>query len=201
MLKLGSQLALPRCPHCGVDSPSLMQQHRFETDDYARSIKRVWAIYACMRCGKVVTAWMEHGDGQHDVQEVFPESTTVDDSIPGKARQYLEQALNSLGAPAGAVMLAASAVDSMLKEKGYTENSLYNRIDKAAEDGLITNEMAQWAHEVRLDANDQRHADVDADLPNQNEASQSIEFARALAQFMFVLPSRVRRGIESAQGN
>ena len=43
----------------------------------------------------------------------------------------------------------------MLKAKDYTEGSLYSRIDKAVEDRLITKEMAAWAHEVRLDANDQ----------------------------------------------
>ena len=51
-------------------------------------------------------------------------------------------------------MLAASAVDSMLKEKGYKDGSLYKRIEQAAGDHLITAEMASWAHEVRLDAND-----------------------------------------------
>jgi hypothetical protein len=43
-------------------------------------------------------------------------------------------------------MLAASAVDSMLKDKGYKEGSLYKRIDTAAADHLITDGMAQWAH-------------------------------------------------------
>lgn len=51
-------------------------------------------------------------------------------------------------------MLAASAVDALLKLKGYTAGSLYARIEKAAEDHVITQDMAKWAHEVRLDAND-----------------------------------------------
>jgi hypothetical protein len=55
-------------------------------------------------------------------------------------------------------MLAASAVDAMLKHKNYTVGSLKDRIDKAAKDHLITSEMAAWAHEIRLDANDERHA-------------------------------------------
>jgi Domain of unknown function (DUF4145) len=55
-------------------------------------------------------------------------------------------------------MLAASAVDAMLKHKNYTVGSLKDRIDKAANDHLITSEMAAWAHEIRLDANDERHA-------------------------------------------
>jgi hypothetical protein len=95
-------------------------------------------------------------------------------------------------------MLAASSLDSMLKVKGYTTGSLYSRIDEAAKNHLITEEMAAWAHEVRLDANDQRHADDTADLPSQKDANKAIEFAQALAEFLFVLPARVARGRKSA---
>lgn len=95
-------------------------------------------------------------------------------------------------------MLAASAVDAMLKAKNYTEGSLYARIDKAAADHVITDDMGQWAHEVRLDANDQRHPDEDASLPSREGARKSIDFVIALGQFMFVLPLRVKRGRAAA---
>jgi len=124
----------------------------------------------------------------------------VDADLPEKARAYLAQAINSLHAPAGAVMLAASAVDAMLKDKGLVDGTLYARIDKAAADGTITGDMRDWAHEVRLDANDQRHADKDAALPTSEDAERAVEFASALGTFMFVLPARVRRGRTPAPG-
>ena len=82
----------------------------------------------------------------------------------------------------------------MLKAKDYKTGTLYARIDKARDNGLITHEMALWAHEVRLDANDQRHADETADLPDTAQAKRALEFANALAQFLFVLPAKVARG-------
>ena len=91
-------------------------------------------------------------------------------------------------------MLAASAVDAMLKTKGKKDGSLYQRIDQAAAEHLITSEMALWAHEVRLDANDQRHSDEQADLPNEDDAKRSIGFAAALGEFLFALPARVAAG-------
>jgi len=97
-------------------------------------------------------------------------------------------------------MLAASAVDAMLRIKGYVEGSLYARIENAAANHLITAEMARWAHDVRLDANDQRHADESASLPTADDAIRAIDFATALAEFMFVLPNRVQRGIQQATG-
>jgi hypothetical protein len=131
--------------------------------------------------------------------EVYPETSGVDDSVPVKAKEYLVQALNSLHAPSGAVMLAASSVDAMLKAKGYTEGSLYQRIDEAVKKGLLTPDMAKWAHQVRLDANSERHADEQDSLPDGKDASKTINFASALAEFLFVLPSKITQGLENTQ--
>jgi hypothetical protein len=95
-------------------------------------------------------------------------------------------------------MLAASAVDAMLKAKEYTEGSLDARIKQAAAAHLITDDMAKWAHQVRLVANDQRHADDGAALPSQDDARRSIEFAKALGTFLFTLPNRVSRGLSDS---
>jgi hypothetical protein len=52
----------------------------------------------------------------------------------------------------------------MLKLKGYKEGSLNTRIKQSADDHLITTEMAEWALEVRLEANEHRHSDENAEL-------------------------------------
>ena len=92
-----------------------------------------------------------------------------------------------------------AAISRMLKDKGYKEGSLNSRINKAAEDHLITSEMAAWAHEIRLDANDQRHADEGAALPTQDDAEKVLAFASSLVQFLYVLPTRVARGRDSVK--
>jgi hypothetical protein len=149
-------------------------------------------------CGGVVTA-VAGTSSNAVVTTTYPSALQIDEEIPDRAREYLSQALGSLHAPAGAVMLAASAVDAMLKAKGYSAGSLYSRIDKAASDHVITSEMAAWAHEVRLDANDQRHADDNAPLPTPEAAARVLEFSRTLATLLFVLPAQVARGRHRAQ--
>ena len=109
------------------------------------------------------------------------------------------QAIESQHAPSGAVMLAASAVDAMLKAKGYKDGNLFSRIDKAKDAHDITADMAKWAHQVRLDANDERHSDDATSMPTTDEAKRSIEFAAALGTILFVLPARVTRGIRDTQ--
>jgi Domain of unknown function (DUF4145) len=86
------------------------------------------------------------------------------------------------------MQLTTSALDAMLKAKDYEKGTLNERIKKAIGAQLLTKEMGEWAHHVRLGANDQRHADEDVGFPTQEDAQQSIEFTEALAEILFVLP-------------
>jgi hypothetical protein len=197
MLSLSNILTLERCPHCNIDKPNLPRLWTGPTSDFKDTNRRQWATYVCQRCGGVVTACSQEKKDQ--VIDFFPKSAAIDQSIPERAKVFLRQAMDSLHSPSGAVMLAASAVDAMLKAKDYKQGSLYSRIDQSAADHVITPEMAKWAHQVRLDANDQRHADDDAQLPGPKDAQQAVEFALAFAQYLFVLPSRISKGIEQSQ--
>ncbi|MCH8197809.1 MAG: DUF4145 domain-containing protein [Proteobacteria bacterium] len=132
------------------------------------------------------------------ISELYPHASQIDAAIPGRPREFLKQAQESLGQPIGSIVLSAGAIDSMLKERDLTEGSLYSRIDKAAEDHIITQDMATWAHQVRLDANDMRHADENTPLPELQDAQRCLEFAFALAEVLFALPARVTRGIEDS---
>jgi len=60
--------------------------------------------------------------------------------------------------------------------------------------------MADWAHNVRLGSNRPRRADKDKPHVSPNEAKQSVEFAEALGNFLFVLTARVNRGLKAAAG-
>lgn len=192
-MKLMEQLDLDRCPHCGVDRPTISILGNYQTQNFDKSIVKHWATYSCKRCGGAVVASAKQMN--YDVLEIFPKSTEVDDSVPPVAQSYLTQAINSKSAPAGAVMLTASAVDAMLKAKNYTEGSLYDRIEAAVNHHLIAPEMAQWARKVKLDADDQVKADERASLPNAEDAEKAIDFALALADFLFVLPAKIQSGL------
>lgn len=197
MAALDDHLKIGRCPHCSVDNPNLAVITSFNTAADNGGNQRRWKVYKCARCGGAVTAYSSVTSTQ--VIKIYPDVESVNDSLPIKVKTYLQQAIDSTFAPAGSVMLCASAVDAMLKEKGLTQGSLYTRINKAAKDGLLTAEMSTWAHEVRLDANDQRHSDEEAEMPTVENAKQAIEFTKTLAEFLFVLPSKVKSGIEATK--
>ncbi len=85
-------------------------------------------------------------------------------------------------------------------DSAYSSGSLYGRIERAVADNLITSELAKWAHDVRLDANDERHADESAIMPTEDDANRTIDFVAAFAEYLFVLPAKVKRGMRQEQG-
>jgi hypothetical protein len=141
----------------------------------------------------------DHPAPDAPVVEVIPAAKEAHEDIPEPARNFLQQAFETLHAPDAAAVMAGSAVDGMLKALGYTEGSLYTRIDKAVEDHKLTKNMGDWAHEVRLESNRPRHADRDEPHVSPDEAKQSVEFAEALGAFLFVLSKRIDRGLKAAQ--
>ena len=198
MPELLNNLILKRCPHCSVDTPYLTQTWNTVTKDFQGGGQRYWKVYKCARCGGLVTACSNRETGR--INELYPSGRDVShEAIPQRVQSYLNQASDSLNAPSGSVMLSASAVDAILKDKEYKEGSLYARIDQAVTDGLITKDMGTWAHEIRLDANGQRHSDEGFELPVEKDAKRCLEFANTLATLIYILPSMVTRGIKEAK--
>jgi hypothetical protein len=158
-------------------------------------------VYRCTSCGSALLAKGADDNPYSNppVAEVIPAPKTAHKDIPEPAHRFLQQAYETLHAPDAAVMVTGSAVDAMLKAIGYTEGSLYNRIDKAVEENQLTKNMGEWAHEVRLGSNRPRHADKEKPHVSPEEASQSAVFADALGFFLFVLAKHVERGMAAAK--
>jgi len=192
-----------RCPHCSTPDPGFEQW--WITGGVSPSSnggpEYVWAVYACNSCGGMMLTRGNNGDAsaQPVIFQYIPKARQAHEDIPDPARTYLEQAMSTLHAPDASAVMSGSAVDSMLKLLGYEKGSVYARIDQAVADHKITHNMGEWAHSVRLGANRPRHADLDSPHVSTEEATQSLEFAEALAFFLFVLTKRIERGREAAE--
>ena len=197
------ELEIDRCPYCNVDTPTMKHQASFQSANHSKAKKWLWEAYACNRCGAVVFTGNSSETGVGNVaytsKITIPEVQAVSKSIPNPARSFLQQAKDSIHtAPSGSIMVSASAIDSMLKFHGYPNGKLYSRIEKACKDHLITDGMKKWAHQVRLDANAERHAD-EKRMPNSEDAQMTYNFASALGDFLFVIPTMVEEGIEESK--
>lgn len=193
------------CPHCGISSPFLPIEWSGVTTGSNRSGPRLWGAFSCNSCGGIVTA-VSNIIGSDDYllnlpTEIFPAPRAASADIPATARRYLQQALDTIHSPDAAAVMAGSAVDAMLKSSGLNDGSLYSRIDLARDQGILTQGMADWAHEIRLGSNRPRHADVGDPHVTPEQARQSVDFAEALGNFLFVLTARIQRGIEAAKAD
>ena len=199
---------LPQCPRCKRANPTLTKvygPHKLQVVENG-TISNVWvSTFQCTSCHRAMlaetpkAAFSDMGR-EVPVQHVFPEAQTVHADIPDRPRQFLSDALASLSAPTSSIMASASAIDAMLKERGIgrkdeagKERSLAKRIKDAVDAGVLTKEMSEWADKVRLDANDQRHADEDAPLPTGEGARNVFELAEALAEILFVIPAKLKK--------
>ena len=211
MVMTAQNLALDRCPHCFTATPTLNRQHVLSAQPgKAAAIAMTgpgeylqWHVYICTSCAGLVAAAATITGNQISYTTSLPAPRIVPDiaalsaDIPPKPARYLLQARETLSSPSSSVMTAASAVDAMLKARGYKDGTLYSRIQQAENEGVLTKDMARWAHDVRLDANDERHADLDASALTFKDATRCLEFAEALADLLFVLPARVKRGLKA----
>lgn len=200
-IKMDDRLVgLNNCPHCGVARPEMVQLWRSECiiprgrSGYGHN----WVTYRCTSCNFVVLTQSTLGNqSTRNLLALYPEVEAVAQELPENARRYLEQAIGSLHAPDGAAMLAGSAVDAMLKKKGLINGSVYSRIDTAIENGILTKDMGDWAHDVRLGSNRPRHSDAEDPHVTPKQARQAVEFVKTLGLVLFVLPSRVaKRGLD-----
>ena len=156
-------------------------------------------MFMCSVCGHGVMAHVtDEPTGTPNKRRInkvtYPPVQEVSEDLPASAKTYLQQAVSMRSAPDGAALLAAAAIDAMLKARGLIEGSLNSRIKEAESTHLVTSEMAAWAHEVRLGSNEVRHADVEQPHRTQAEAQRLVDFAVALGEFLFTLPAKVARG-------
>ncbi|MCA9292327.1 MAG: DUF4145 domain-containing protein [Phycisphaerales bacterium] len=189
-------LRLPRCPHCNAADPYLGLKTNFVEHD-SQGNEKTWGIYVCGRCAGVVSAhWKAKGSFQS-----FPklQQAVASSDIPERPRAFIQEAMGE-DKPHSTCLLLASALDAMLKEKGLVTGSLFRRIQQATEGDapLFTKSMAEWAHDIRLDANDHRHADPNAPLATMADARRLLEFTTMIAELLYVLPARVERGRAAA---
>jgi len=194
MQKFGSHLEIEICPHCGISMPNMPGiWHGESRDTRTSNSKRFWGLFACGKCGGVVL--VERSTNGTEISKLFPDIQDIDSSITdARVKHHLKEALSTKHAASACIVSCASAVDAMLKAKGLKTGSLYERIDQAAASHIITSEMAAWAHDVRLDANDERHVDAGAPIPLAAAAQKCVDFTFALAEYLYVLPSKVERG-------
>lgn len=86
-----------------------------------------------------------------------------------------------------------TTLDVVTRQLGATTGNLKDRIDQLRAKGIITEHLAAWAHEIRLDGNEALHeGDIgDPDAPEQ--AKKYVAFLELLLHVTFELPETIKK--------
>ena len=90
-----------------------------------------------------------------------------------------------------AALMARSAVQLVARSHGGKGKNLKEEIDDLATNGLILPSMKDFAHEVRVLANEGTHPQPGTKGTNEKDAKDVVEFLGLLMKMMYDLPKQI----------
>lgn len=171
-----------------------------QSDHPFRVIFRLLRCAGCGRGGLVALA--DVGDNVYSLIEFFPRAVDharLPEAVPDFLQKEVHEAelCMSLDANRGASALLRSALEKALAANGYVKGSLRDRIDEAAEDGVITEARKSRAHDdVRVLGNDVLHDDWRA--ITSEEAAMSLHYVQRVLEDLYDERETVTRVLVAA---
>jgi len=194
------------CPHCLSKSAGFTVTHQW----YAlESFKKASVLAVCGVCNNAIIIKVgSYGDHNvndyrqndlhfpvtHDfVEGTYPTiSMDIPNDCPSSVERFYVQGIENLRGnnwdAAGAMFRKSLDVATKLISPADKKETLFHRIEKLVERGLLTPAMGDWSHELRLDGNEAVH-DEDPETKTDAEAMQ--KFAEAFLRYSFTLPRLV----------
>ena len=200
----GDQMQVWRltCPFCGEKGNFLLEHHNEKRKP--NSSKRLnFDVYRCNNCvGFVQVLWSASESGRmHGLYDFrvlpWPVSGKPEPSEnwPDGVRRFWIQAHDSLRNENwdAANVMARSALQFVVREKGAKKGALKDQINDLGAKGVLHPLMQEWAHEVRLLANESAHPDAQAADPvTPDDAKDIVGFLDFLLFYLYDLPEQIR---------
>jgi len=175
------------CPYC--------HKYTFLTrrGEWPSQYGKYW-IGECNSCHRAVLVKDYHG--VNNPQEIYPAPLPepVDERVPSPIRKDFEEALRcfSISAFRAAGVMARRALQSCCLDKGAREEEkLVKQIEWLFEQRIITKELKDWAHEVRLVGNDAAHPkNPKEDQPiTKEDAKVILDLLEQFTNVLYVAPA------------
>lgn len=205
------------CPHCLTKDIGFTAVA--ETQFGPPRLKDWMTLYKCNKCqgGLVVeyTFQVHHGYSSPAICSVDPSTVgfTPINFYPGKMPpsmpaftpppldKYFKQAVDSLrsDSPDAAGAMCRKVVDvstqKLLGEDAKKFGTIQKRIDELAARSLLTIDLQEWAHVVRLEGNDASH---DEDPYTSEEADELLSFVDLYLTYVYTMPGKLKLRRETA---
>ena len=201
-------MASRTCWHCGVRAGMELvgkpQRSKMEVDDPA-----FWfALMRCNECGWPSICLLEWDNVGNDPVESFkaeerylphtwlplrPMGKEYED-VPKDIASAASEAYScfSINANRAAVLMARTAIEATAKDKQITGVDLYHKIGAMADKNIITGQLAEEAHEIRLLGNDMAHGDL-AEPVTEEDASDILGFLDSVMDYVYQQPMLLQK--------
>ena len=184
------------CPHCGTKYVALTVEHTIEYMEADQTFLDMLA--RCGYCGRGVLVMYRGSPDRFEFDRPdtilapsFPDTgapTYTPENVAQFFRQAMENMIRNYDA-AGAMF--RKTLDTALKTKfPDSMDNLNNRIETAAEKGMLTRDMADWSHRIRRLGNDAAH---ESEPFSKNDAEDLKQFTILLLYYLFTLPGMLEK--------
>jgi len=190
------------CPFCGEKGNFSLSNHAQKKKPNSSKCLN-FDLYMCHNCsGYVQVLWSagEFASGMHGLYnfkvQPWPVSGKPEPSEnwPDGVNRFWVQAHNSLTNENwdAANLMARSALQFIVREKGAKKGRLNEQIEDLGSKGVLHPMMKEWAHEVRLLANESAHPEVaEAPTVTSNDAKDIVNFLDLLLLYLYDLPKQI----------
>lgn len=91
-----------------------------------------------------------------------------------------------------AAMMCRSALQAALRDNKANGKRLINEIDDLTERGVLPKLMNDWAHELRILANESAHPQSESLPPDKNDVDDIVGYLDFLLQYLYDLPEKIQ---------
>lgn len=95
-----------------------------------------------------------------------------------------------------AILMARSVLEASAKDKNVTNGTLASKIDALADNGVISPQIQQEAHEIRYLGNEMAHGDFTEPV-SEEDADDMLGFLATFLNYVYQMPAAIRRRQEA----
>jgi hypothetical protein len=197
------------CPHCGTKKSGFSIHG---TSARSHINQQIWhSTYVCNHCGMAVLVTTAGSSNSNPAQQLgdllqinsliqivpAPEKIEAPDHLPDAVRNAFIEGCEILKiSPSMATTSFRKSLELGLKDLSPEIDAwkLEKRIDRMAEKGLLTNDLKEWAHHLRLDGNEATH-EGEVDASKQALIAKAIstrELTKFVLTYLFTLPGQIK---------
>ena len=125
----------------------------------------------------------------------------MNDLVIDSVKKDFEEALlcQSVGAYKGAAVLARRSVQLICLDKGAKKDEkLHKQIEELFNNNIITQDIKNWADEVRYIGNDAAHPNKEE--VNKEDSEDILELLESLCNVLYVAPARAAKRKQKRKG-